>query len=289
MTPSQLAGRTGLSYIPHRRESHPRPPAGVVATLPKVTSMRTPSGQVSHPRSVGMGVLGKVGRNPPGVESRILDTMHRSHGAMSPVRHWSAMNYQRKSDSTTRSRVQAHRNPREEVVQFLHARGAADIDHLNGTLFEHLERTEMILRRWGCPEVVSMAGLCHAAYGTDGFPTALIELEERNLLSEVAGPDVEALVYLYASCDRGFVYPRLQRSARMEFRDRFTSQIFLPTEFQLRDFVDLTLGNESDVGLVGPDADEPPGWLMAMFEYFQHLASEPVRRGFQFLISATSQ
>ena len=33
------------------------------------------------------------------------------------------------------------------------ARGAGDIAHLNGGLLEHLERTEVLLRRWGCSEV----------------------------------------------------------------------------------------------------------------------------------------
>lgn len=171
------------------------------------------------------------------------------------------------------------------AFSFLHAHRAHEIDHFNGTLFDHLERTESLLRRWGCSEVVSLAGLCHAAYGTDGFPTALLELEERDLLSEAVGSDVEALKYLYGSCDRGFVHPRLGLGAGMDFRDRFTGRTSLPTRSQLRDFVDLTLANESDVGLVGPVADEPPEWLVAMFEHFQHLASKSVRHGFQLLVS----
>jgi hypothetical protein len=136
--------------------------------------------------------------------------------------------------------------------------------------------------------MVSMAGLCHATYGTDGFPTALLSLEQRDVLSGVTGPDVEALVYLYASCDRGFAYPRLS-DGRMEFRDRFTGRTFLPAEGELRDFVDLTLANESDVGLVGTSTGEPPEWLLTMFGHFQHLASVSVRNGFDRLISASGR
>ena len=183
------------------------------------------------------------------------------------------------------SSVQDSKDRREEVTRFLYAHGAHEVDHLNGTLLDHLERTESLLRRWGCSEVVSVAGLCHATYGTDGFPTALLPVENRNQLAEVAGSDVEALVYLYASCDRGFVYPNLDHSAGVQFRDRFTGLTFVPAHSQLRDFVDLTLGNESDVGLVGHDAGEPPDWLVAMFEHFQHLASEPVRHAFDLLVA----
>ena len=178
---------------------------------------------------------------------------------------------------------------RERVAQFLHERGADQIDHLNGTLFDHLERTELLLRRWGCSEVVSIAGLSHAVYGTDGFPRALVALENRDVFTEAAGFHVEALVYLYASCDRGFVYPRLRNGVRMEFRDRFCGRTFLPAKPDLRDFVDLTLANEFDVGVVGPKAAKPPEWLWTMFNHFQHLASEPVRDGFRFISTAGHQ
>jgi hypothetical protein len=154
---------------------------------------------------------------------------------------------------------------------------------------DHLERTELLLRRWGCTETVSLAGLCHAAYGTDGFATALLTLDQRDVLSGVVGPDVEGLVYLYASCDRGVVYPRLGVGSRVDFRDRFTGRDFLPAERQLQDFVDLTLGNESDVGVVGPGADEPPEWLVAMFNRFQHYASPSVQDGFQLLTSVAGR
>ena len=177
---------------------------------------------------------------------------------------------------------------RDRVVRFLQTHGAGAINHLNGPFMDHLERTGLLLRRWGCSESVSMAGLCHAAYGTDGFPTALLTLEERDVLAGVVGPDVEALVYLYASCDRGFVYPRLSEG-QMDFKDRFTGRVLLPTEGEIRDFVDLTLANESDVGVVGTTTGEPPDWLLTMFRHFQHLASASVRDGFDRLTSTSGR
>ena len=188
-------------------------------------------------------------------------------------------------DSTTSSFVPEEGGRRGQIGQFLQAQGAQEIAHLNGSLLEHLERTEALLRRWRCSETLSMAGLCHAAYGTDGFPTALLTLEERDVLVEVAGFDVEALVYLYASCDRRFVYPRIS-DHRMEFRDRFTGRTFVPDEDEIRDFVDLTLANESDVGVVGSDPEVPPEWLLSMFSHFKYLASPSVCEGFERLTSA---
>jgi hypothetical protein len=179
---------------------------------------------------------------------------------------------------------EVRRARRGQVALFLDEHGADEIVHLHGSLLAHLERTESLLRGWGCSETVSIAGLCHAAYGTDGFPTALITLEDRAELARAAGTNAEALVYLYASSDRGFVYPRLHVGRRIEFRDRFTGRTFEPTETELRDFIDLTLANESDVGLSGLHGDEPPAWLLALFSNFRHLASEPVREGFQQLL-----
>jgi hypothetical protein len=201
----------------------------------------------------------------------------------------SPVNDHRQPDLTIASTRRGDGGRREQVAQFLNAHGANEIVHLNGSLFHHLERTELLLRRWGCSEAVAIAGLCHAAYGTDGFPTALVTLEDRDVLYGVAGPDVEGLVYLYASCDRAFVYPKLRDNGRVEFRDRFTGRIFKPAENELQGFVDLTLANEFDVGLVGPNADVPPQWLLAMFSDFQHLASAPVRDGFQLLITAAGR
>jgi hypothetical protein len=206
---------------------------------------------------------------------------------LSPVRRLeSSVSIDRQLNTTTASALPSDGCRRQQVVQLLQTRGADQIAHLNGTLFEHLERTELLLRSWACSETVSLAGLSHAVYGTDGFPTALLTLEERTVLREVAGPDVEALVYLYASCDRAFVYPRLS-SGPMDFRDRFTGLTFLPAGGELRDLVDLTLANESDVGLVGTGSDEAPEWLHTMFSLFQHLASASVRDGFDRLTSAS--
>jgi hypothetical protein len=192
----------------------------------------------------------------------------------------------RQLESATASDASDDSGRRERAAQFLHAQGADEIAHLNGTLFEHLERTESLLRSWGCSETLSIAGFCHATYGTDGFPPALLTLNERDVLSDAVGRDVEALVYFYASCDRGYVYPGLGEGGRRDFKDRFSGRTFSPTNSQLREFVDLTLANEFDVGVVGPDAESPPEWLLAMFGHIQHLASDPVREGFARLTSA---
>jgi hypothetical protein len=171
---------------------------------------------------------------------------------------------------------------RENMTVLLVERGAREVEHVHGTLFDHLLRTEGLLLAWGCPETVALAGLCHAAYGTDGFPTSLLTLDERGLLANVAGDDVEELVYFYASCDRGFLYPNLvNHSSTFSFRDRFTKEVALATTNQLQDFVDLTLANEFDVGTFGSPSRRPPEWLVKMSNAFGDLASESLRHNLE--------
>lgn len=177
------------------------------------------------------------------------------------------------------------RRRRHRAGAFLVRQGAAVIPHLNGFLLDHLERTEGLLRDWECSETVAMAGLCHAAYGTDGFVAFLVPLDRRWEVGEVVGPEVESLAYLYASCDRDFVYRNLREGVAPAFRDRFNGQVFEPGEHQLRAFIDITLANEADVGMVGPGVLEPPGWLLSLFEQMGTRASHSVQDGFKRLIS----
>ncbi|MET7289417.1 DUF6817 domain-containing protein [Streptomyces sp. NPDC005573] len=130
---------------------------------------------------------------------------------------------------------------------FLRARGAAEMPHPGGTLLEHLNRVAAVLGEWGAGEDVRLAGLCHAAYGTDGFDHPLLDTGERGVLAGLIGERAEALVHLYASCDRAVVYPRLGGPRPVLFRDRSTGREHTPAEADVRAFLDITAANELDV------------------------------------------
>ncbi|MCX4744028.1 hypothetical protein OG455_00620 [Kitasatospora sp. NBC_01287] len=131
--------------------------------------------------------------------------------------------------------------------EFLRARGAGELPHPGGTLLAHLIRVADLLGEWGADPHVRVAGLCHAAYGTDGFDQALAGTAERGLLAELIGEEAEALVHLYASCDRGVVYPQLGIGRPVVFRDRLTGREHTPPESDLRAFLAITAANELDV------------------------------------------
>ena len=179
------------------------------------------------------------------------------------------------------------KGPRDRAFRVLLDCNTESIPHLSGCLFDHLKRTEQLLMAWGCSESVSTAGLCHALYGTDGFETAPLGLDGRDQLAEAVGEDIESLVYLYASCDRKFLYPQLGVKDRVVFRNRFTGDVFSPSDDRLRDFVDLTLANECDVA-VGPGSDQAPDWFSSMVRQFRLVASPSVRHGCQVVMARLS-
>jgi hypothetical protein len=145
-------------------------------------------------------------------------------------------------------------------LDLLIARGADDIAHPGGTLGAHLRRVAARLVDHGADPDTVAAGACHAAYGTDGFPPALLTLDERELLRRAIGAAAEAHVRLYAGCDRAATYPRLG-DVVVAFADRFTGTTTPLARRGLRAFAAITAANELDVAEhAGWGADER-GWL----------------------------
>jgi hypothetical protein len=167
------------------------------------------------------------------------------------------------------------------AAELLASRGAAEIPHPGGTLLAHLERVHALLAQWGARPALRLAGLCHAFYGTDGFAVALGDQARRDELAAIAGEEAERLVYLYASCDRGFSYPHLAAPAG-PFKDRFTGTVLRPPLSLRRDFAELTLANELDIAAVNPDLRVHAGpALLRLFTSWRSLLSQPAWQSVQ--------
>jgi hypothetical protein len=166
----------------------------------------------------------------------------------------------------------------DAAAVLLRTRGTDGIDHPGGTLLAHLVRVRTLLAEWSAADDVQLAGLCHAAYGTDGFRVALLALDERPVLAQVIGPSAEALVYLYASCDRKHTYAHLAKPV-VTFTDRFTGTRHTPAPATLRAFMEITAANELDVLRHNPEFARRYGADLAelLADAGEHL-SEPARR-----------
>jgi hypothetical protein len=151
--------------------------------------------------------------------------------------------------------------------------GAGALAHPGGTLLAHLRRVRSRLADWEARPDLQLAGLCHAFYGTDGFPSALLPLDRRGELAGIIGREAEAIVYFYASCDRAAGYPT-PAEPHARFHDRFTGSRQVPDPRLLRDFAELTAANELDL------ADHDPAFrkrwgpdLLDLFARFRPLLS----------------
>ena len=128
-----------------------------------------------------------------------------------------------------------------EIHALLAARGAEQVPHPGGTLLAHLQRTARCLQAWGAEPELVRAGLCHAAYGTTGFPTPLFSLAERGVLRSHIGDAAEAIVYAYCASDRQ------PPSRARDLFDRFSSERWVCAGWLQRALAELTAANELDV------------------------------------------
>ncbi|MBM2622405.1 hypothetical protein JIG36_43575 [Actinoplanes sp. LDG1-06] len=133
----------------------------------------------------------------------------------------------------------------DRVRAWLRDRGAESIPHAGGSLYEHLGRVHERLRGHALGEDEQLAGLTHAAYGTDGFPVVLLDVTARQELRDLIGPAAEALVYRYGGCDRDRTWRALPQTQTVW--SRFTGHAESPTPAEVRAFADLSIVNELDV------------------------------------------
>jgi hypothetical protein len=151
----------------------------------------------------------------------------------------------------------------QTVRAWLRERGAETIDHPGGTLYAHLGRVHDRLGALGHDPQVQLAGLAHAAYGTDGFDLTLLDVADRDTLRGLAGERAEALIYLYGACDRSRTWQALPETGQVW--DRFTGGARSLAPEQVRPFTDLSIVNELDV------AEQDPAFVTRHGDYFRGL------------------
>lgn len=90
-------------------------------------------------------------------------------------------------------------DPFEDTLKQFHTDTTS---HSGRTLLEHLRGTRRILRDWGMPDHVQIAGLFHSIYGTNIFQVKSAAFEDRDLLEGLIGKEAERLAYLFCVTNR---------------------------------------------------------------------------------------
>ena len=123
----------------------------------------------------------------------------------------------------------------------------ADIEHLDGTLLEHLKGTYRLLISWRADPDLCMAGLYHAVYGTSGFERHLIASNQRQKIKKMIGEKAEHIVYQYCACDRNSFWPQIGVNSNPIFFDRLIDKKYHLTMQELQWFCELTAANEREI------------------------------------------
>ena len=171
---------------------------------------------------------------------------------------------------------------RAQAWQRLLALGAGEFAHVNGSLAAHLHGTEALLRRWGAREVLCLAALYHAVYGTDGITGSLASLGARRRIAELIGGEAEGIVYLYGACARDQFHPRIGSPDEVRFADRYTGTEYPIDEARLRDFCELSVANELELAFGnGAFRAKHRASLRQLFDRMAPHLSEPARTAYR--------
>lgn len=85
---------------------------------------------------------------------------------------------------------------------YLQQQNAIAFPHDVGSFDAHLLGTWRILSCWRQPREIARGGCFHSIYGTDVYPLALVDLQQREAIATLIGASAEALVFLFCTLDR---------------------------------------------------------------------------------------
>jgi hypothetical protein len=140
-------------------------------------------------------------------------------------------------------------------IEFLRKLGCASVPHSTRTLLDHLIGTHDLLRSWGAPEAVCLAGLFHSVYGTDSFRARLEQEPSRGTIAGLIGADAESLAWQFGTMTKESFWEQVGLLARSSedanafvLQNRTTKSNIPCSREQLLNIVDLVLANEIDQG-----------------------------------------
>jgi len=101
-----------------------------------------------------------------------------------------------------------------------------------------------LLKEWGCPHNLCLAGLFHSIYGTEIFTVKTLGYEKRYLIKFLIGKYSEKLVYLFSIAERpmSFLYSIDSKT----ILDKKTGVYLAVSSEELRDLIVLECANLID-------------------------------------------
>lgn len=121
------------------------------------------------------------------------------------------------------------------------------VSHSHSNLHTHLVGVYKMLKRWGCPERVALAGLFHSVYSTDEFHGFALPMTERGQIKNVIGEQAERLVYIYSVATNESLRRSVVSGGKPQLVDRLTAAPLEVSEQEFTDLLWLRLANNLEV------------------------------------------
>ena len=113
----------------------------------------------------------------------------------------------------------------KDLADFLVNLGIEKVAHTQKNYLGHLIAVYHDMKKAGCTEEVSRAGMFHSIYGTEKFQGFKLEVDQRDLVRGLIGDRAEMLAYLNCAMDRtSFDEAVASNGETYEFRDRITGE-----------------------------------------------------------------
>jgi hypothetical protein len=127
--------------------------------------------------------------------------------------------------------------------RFLIEHKAIARSHSSRTLFDHLVGTRALLIDWSVETSISDAGLFHAVYGTESFPTAIVSTHLRQDVQAVIGREAEFLAYAFGVMTKQSFYANLDRSDGHHVMSRLYGDEMPVSDAQLNALCHISVAN----------------------------------------------
>jgi hypothetical protein len=131
------------------------------------------------------------------------------------------------------------------LLDHLHA---GDVRHSGRTFFEHLKGTHDLLRDWGNPEPICVAGLFHSIYGTWHFHHQAFPIEQRSALRAIIGEEAEFLAYVFCVTERPKAFLANAGRPQISIQDHYTNNLIQLSPSDLCNLLEIEAANLVEQG-----------------------------------------
>lgn len=131
----------------------------------------------------------------------------------------------------------------ERLKDLLVSLGADTVPHSGSVFSSHLMGVYDLLKGWGCPEHVMLAGLFHSIYGTETFKCFSLDLSQRQEVRRVVGLPAERLVYIFSAATWPSVQISVMTGNEKHLRDRFANAALAVTKQEFGELLWMHLAN----------------------------------------------